>query len=133
MKITRDVVLDLLPVYLAGEASADTRRLVEEFVQTDAELARLVREDRSSRLLDAPVALHPDDEMKAFRRTRLALYRHEWPLFFAILFSSFAFGRIVSDTSWDVSPRNFVITAAVAGVFWVVFLVRLVRRQVALR
>jgi hypothetical protein len=44
----------------------------------------------------------------------------------AILFSALAFGRIVSDTSWDDSPRNFIITAAIAGVLWVVYIVRLV-------
>jgi anti-sigma factor RsiW len=43
MKITRDIVLDLLPLYLAGEASADTRALVEEYVQTDPELRACAR------------------------------------------------------------------------------------------
>ena len=46
-------------------------------------------------------------------------------LFLAMLFSGFAFGRIVSDTSWDVSPRNFIITASIAAVFWVAFFARL--------
>ena len=31
MKVTRDVVTDLLPLYLAGDASEDTRALVEKF------------------------------------------------------------------------------------------------------
>jgi hypothetical protein len=71
--------------------------------------------------------------MKTFTETRKALYKLDWPFFFALLFTCFAFGRIVSDTTWDVSPRNFVITAAIAGIFWVVFLVRIVRRRMALR
>jgi len=134
MKITRDIVLDLLPLYLAGEASSDTRALVEESLKTDPELARLAREDPSSALLPhVPLAPQPDTEMKAFTRTRRALYLQDWPLFLAILFTCFAFGRIVSDTSWDVSPRNFVIMAAIAGVFWVAFLVRFVRRVARLR
>ena len=40
MKVTRDVVKDLLPIYLADEASADTRSIVEEWLRTDPELAR---------------------------------------------------------------------------------------------
>jgi hypothetical protein len=32
MTVTKDVIEDLIPVYLAGEASADTRKLVEEFM-----------------------------------------------------------------------------------------------------
>ncbi len=39
MKVTRDVVKDLLAVYAAGEASADTGALVEEWLRSDPELA----------------------------------------------------------------------------------------------
>lgn len=41
MKITRDVVMDLLPLHASGEASADTRALVEEYLKGDPALARL--------------------------------------------------------------------------------------------
>jgi hypothetical protein len=56
-------------------------------------------------------------------------------LLLAIVFTMQAFGRIVSDTSFTVSPRNFIATAVVAAVFWVVFLVRLFRgrREVLVR
>ena len=42
MTVTRDVVRDLLPAYLSGEASADTRRLVEAFLAGDPVLAQEV-------------------------------------------------------------------------------------------
>jgi len=42
MKVTREVVTDLLPAYLADRASADTRALVKQFAQRDAEFARLL-------------------------------------------------------------------------------------------
>jgi hypothetical protein len=35
MKITREVVKDLLPAYFSGEASADTQSLVEEYFRED--------------------------------------------------------------------------------------------------
>lgn len=38
MKITREVITDLLPLYLAGEASKDTQELINEFLQTDPDL-----------------------------------------------------------------------------------------------
>ena len=41
MRITRDVVYDLLPAYFAGEVSADTRALIDEFLSTDPEFARM--------------------------------------------------------------------------------------------
>ena len=35
----------------------------------------------------------------------------------------------VADTSWDVSPRNFIVTAAIAAAFWIAFLVSLWRMR----
>ncbi len=129
MKITRDVVTDLWPLYESGEASADTRALVDEYLAQDPEFARALREDDCARLLEpASIAPEPDHEMKTLARTKQTLLRREWPLFVAIVFSCQAFGRIVSDTSWDVSPRAFIYFAALAGVFWTIFLVRLARR-----
>jgi hypothetical protein len=49
----------------------------------------------------------------------------------ALISSGLAFGRIVSDTSFDVSPRNFIVTAAIASGFWIAFLVTLVRSRPA--
>ena len=43
MNVTREVILDLLPVYLSGEASPATRTLVEEYLKQDAELAQRIR------------------------------------------------------------------------------------------
>jgi anti-sigma factor RsiW len=129
MNITRDIVSDLWPLYQSGEASADTRALVEAFLAEDREFARMLREDTTAALLaPAPVTLEPDHELKALARTKRDLLRKEWPLFCAMLFSCMAFGRIVSDTSFDVSPRAFIATASIAVVFWIVFLVHLARR-----
>jgi anti-sigma factor RsiW len=41
MNVTREVIYDLLPGYFAGEASADTRALVDEFFATDPEFGRM--------------------------------------------------------------------------------------------
>jgi hypothetical protein len=43
MNVTREVILDLLPVYLAGEASPATRALIEEYMEQDPELAQRLR------------------------------------------------------------------------------------------
>ena len=70
--------------------------------------------------------LPPDREAQALRRTKRLLHGWDWLLFMAMIFSGFAFGRIVSDTSWDVSPVNFIVVATIAGAFWVAFFTRLV-------
>jgi anti-sigma factor RsiW len=41
MKVTRDVIYDLLPAYFAGDASDDTRALVEAYFETDPEFGRM--------------------------------------------------------------------------------------------
>ena len=73
MKVERDVIIDLLPVYFSGEASAATRALVEEGFQEDPELERIARSaNRSVELLKAPPGSPQDWEEK------LALERARW-------------------------------------------------------
>jgi hypothetical protein len=133
MAVTREVINDMWPLYATGEASADTRALVEEFLRQDPEFARLLQGRGEERLLRGdPPRLPPDREAQALRRTKRLLHGWDWLLYMAMIFSCFAFGRIVSDTSWDVSPVNFIVVATIAAAFWVAFLTRLVwvRRRV---
>lgn len=73
MKVTRNVVNDLLPLYQAGEASEDSRALVEEFLRENPDF----REEFSERAAQAdlvPAELlpppDPDLERAALERTR---------------------------------------------------------------
>jgi len=72
MNVTRDVIHDLLPVYLAGEASADTRALVEDYLRAHPDLAVDGREtDRSMQLLSASgMSPAPDHEKSTLERIR---------------------------------------------------------------
>jgi hypothetical protein len=130
--ITREIIADLYPLYLSGDASPDTRQLVEAFVKEDPEFLRVLGETRRDALgVYAPPKLAPDHELKTLALVKRRLLGPTWALFLAMMFSGFAFGRIVSDTSFDVSPRNFIVTAAIAGCFWVVFFVKLFRGRKA--
>ena len=48
MKITRDVVTDLLPLYESGEASPDTRALVEAYFRPDPDFEQLAKAARTT-------------------------------------------------------------------------------------
>ncbi len=125
MNITRDVVRDLLTVYMAGEASADTRAFVEEWLRGDPELARQAEE--AGRLTLPAVAAAPrTTEKRALDRTRrylrwrsvllgLAIYVTTLPL--SITFSSAGGyeGLLIDD--W---PQRIVVFA-IAAVLWVVY------------
>jgi anti-sigma factor RsiW len=134
--VTRDVIVDLWPLYVSGEASQDTRGLVEAFLREDPEFARELRHDARRPLAghDVP-SLTPDHELRTLAQIKRRLIGPRWLLLLAMVFTMQAFGRIVSDTSFDVSPRKFIATAVIAACFWVAFLVRLFhgRREVLVR
>ncbi len=127
MTVTRPVILDLWPIYVSGEASPETRALIDEFLRSDPEFAGQLQRDPLV-AVEAP-SLPPDVEMHAFTRARRRLGGYRWMLQMALVFSGLSFGRIVSDTSWDVSPRAFIITASIAAGFWIAFLVTLWRMR----
>jgi hypothetical protein len=90
MKITRNVITDLLPAYLSGEASADTRALVEEMAGQDPDIGRLVessRNERSDAMIQHAVALPPNLEREIVARTRAVLRRRSWTLALALFFT----------------------------------------------
>ena len=66
-KITRNVILDLMPLYLAGEASQDTKELVEEYLETDKELAEMAKQSTTFDLpKDVPVPLEKDQALQLY-------------------------------------------------------------------
>jgi anti-sigma factor RsiW len=75
MEITPNVILDLLPLYVADEVSADTRALVEEYLETDPELADMAQ-DWAKREFpgDIPVPLTKEDAMEAYREARRLMF-----------------------------------------------------------
>jgi len=66
-KITRNVILDLMPLYLAGEASRDTKELVEEYLEIDKELAEMAKQSTTFDLpKDVPVPLEKDQALQLY-------------------------------------------------------------------
>jgi anti-sigma factor RsiW len=120
MKITQNIVEDLLPVYLAGEASTDTRALLEEYQREHPEFAQRVREAaaRANALLDAPLeATSPDREKAALECARKRMRFRSQMLGFCIGYGlmPFAFVFDKGHLTWLMVRDN--PTAAIA--FWV--------------
>jgi anti-sigma factor RsiW len=71
MEVNRDVILDLLPLYLEGEGSPSTRALVEHFLQSDPELARMVKQpDFAEALKSTPLPIAKDSAMENYKEAR---------------------------------------------------------------
>jgi anti-sigma factor RsiW len=131
MNITRDVINDLLPAYLYGEVSADTRVLVEQFLEQNPEFARSVaqrtHEDEHAALLKgADMTLSPDHEMRTLTRTRAMLARRNWLFALAMVCSlvpaSFTFDA--GHITWLMRDPRLAMTywAAALG-FWIALVV----------
>ncbi len=77
--VPRNVILDLLPAYIAGEASEESRVLVEEFARNDPQIARLIRTGTLEPAVISPKMATPDDlEMKTMKRVRRSIRRQMW-------------------------------------------------------
>lgn len=110
MNVTREVILDLLPVYVSGEASPATRALVEEYLKQDAELAQRVRLLLADNFAKAvPPALPPELELRSLRRTRSLLGWLRWLLGLAILFSVLSLSNESSFENGHFKEFHFVL------------------------
>ena len=130
MDITRDVISDLWPIYEAGEASADTRALVERFLTQDPAFAATLRQ--AVTLPATPPPVSRDAEARALQRTRNLVRGRAWlrgVRLFALAMTALAFGRIVEDTTFTAPPARFIGSAIVAAIAWLVYLVALERER----
>ena len=96
MKVTQAVILDLLPVYLSGEASVDTKDLIEEFLRQHPEMASLVEAQQreytgQQRLLEPTSAPSEDQELRTLARTRSLMERQKLSMSLALMLSAFPF------------------------------------------
>jgi anti-sigma factor RsiW len=143
MNVTREVILDLLPVYLSGEASVDTRALIEEFLKQDPELAKKIRSEWMEKMsAAAPSPLPPELELRAFRKTKRLLGWQKWLLGFAIFFTSIAGSLQFTFSGGQITkfkfflqnyPAEWAICLSLATVFWLgYFLMRRRLRTTAL-
>jgi hypothetical protein len=137
MKITREVVYDLLPAYFANEVSADTRALVDEFLASDPEFARMTKRFQTLLQERVPTAEPQSDaarERESFDRARAAAERLTQIRGAAVAYafaSGFAF--FVAFVTWNerVGYRNpgVVIGVIFLAVSVVTFVASLLSRE----
>ena len=73
-EVTKDVILDLLPLYIADEVSEDTRVLIDTYLETDPDLSQIAKKLMSNNLLgEAPQPIRKDSNMKAYSEAKKAM------------------------------------------------------------
>jgi hypothetical protein len=136
MNITREVVTDLLPIYFSGEASSDTKSLVEDYFRENPDFERMARSAGTPlETLRAapPVPADSEKEKRDLESVRCGLDRRKWlfglSLFLTLSPLSFYFthGHIVSlmvgDVLWEAA-----FDWSLAALFWFLYFAHLRRR-----
>ncbi|MGC2110735.1 MAG: hypothetical protein WA655_14535 [Candidatus Korobacteraceae bacterium] len=104
------MILDLLPVYLAGEASPATRTLVEEYMKRDPELAQQIRRQSVDNLAKAvPSVPPPELELRSLRRTRNLLGWQKWLFGLGITFSALSLSNESSFEGRHLKEFHFLL------------------------
>jgi len=121
--ITREVITDLLPAYLSGDVSGDTRALIETYMQQDPEFAALIKTEAKVVFPNAvPSRSGYDPELAALRKTKRLLRRRGWymglALFFTLTAASYQYGPEGFKWTWQDAPLASVLCAMVGLTFW---------------
>jgi len=139
MSVTRDVVADLLPVYFSGEASEDTKRLVEEYFRENPEFERMSRGAAMSlgTLQTAAVAPEAEKEKRELQCIGWELRSRPVWLVFALFYAAWSLVSLVSPrfAEWLGAPHTQggrIGTLSVAAFFLVVYIIRPARRSLPL-
>ena len=129
MNVTREVILDLIPVYLAGEASPATRALIDEYLRQDSELAQRVRTlsaDSLPTITQTP--LSSDIELRSLRRARALIGWQKWLFGLGITFTALSLSNEFSFEKGHLREFHFLISdypaqfgsfAALALICWI--------------
>ena len=136
MKITREVVKDLLPAYFSGEASSDTKSLVEDYFRENPEFERMARSAGTP--LDTlrtarPVVASSEKEKRDLESVRGAIDQRKWlfglslfltlsPLWFYLTHGHLA-SLMLGDNLWKAA-----FDWSIAAVFWFLYFAHLRRR-----
>jgi len=118
MNISKNVIRDLLPVYVAGEASAETRALVAEACAADAELRAEVD---SLGAVGIPEAAPPAGlGLASLRRTQALLRTRTFLVGFCYFFTTLPLALI--DRPFGAARVLATLCLAVALGGWIAFL-----------
>lgn len=113
MNVTREVVTDLLPIYFSGEASGDTKVLVEDYFRQDPDFERIVRSAATpleTLRAHAPIAASPEKEKRDLESVRRGLLRRR------MLFGGSLFLTLVP--LWPYSTQGHIVSPMVRDAPW---------------
>jgi hypothetical protein len=128
MIVERGVIIDLLPAYFSGEATAATRALVEEYFRQDPEFEKMARAANGplESLKRPSTAPDPEKEKLALERARMVVETRRSFLWLAVTYTLMLFLFRIHDHKiiwlmWSSSPVLGMVFSSVAVFFWLFF------------
>ena len=75
MEPNKNIILDLLPIYLSGDASNETNEMVEKYLAENDDIKKIVQIQRESLSFSSeiPVPLSRDHQIAAYKKSRIQL------------------------------------------------------------
>lgn len=122
MKVTKDIIQDLYPLYATNDCSEDTRTMVEEYLRENPEAAVYLRRVMETDIPKMQRQEKPLEETKSFREARRRLRIRATLMGFAIFFSLAPFSINKTDKGvWFCltdAPGTALAYASIGAVFW---------------
>jgi hypothetical protein len=87
MNVTKEVITDLFPLYVANECSNDSRALVEQYLKDNPHQAQELTRVMNTPLPAASAQLAGSEEVRSLREARRRVRRQSWLMGLAIFFS----------------------------------------------
>jgi hypothetical protein len=118
MNVTRDVIRDLWALREAGDASQDSRHLVDQFLAEHPDLAAELSKEPPV-LGPAVPDLPPGHEAKTLSRMKKRLNRRSPLRLIALAFTGLSIARLIEHTTFTQSPTEVIGLAIAAVIAWI--------------
>ena len=122
MNVTKEVITDLFPLYVANECSKDSRALVEQYLQENPGQAEELKRIMNTPIPGGTSQLAGSEEVRTLREARRRVRRQSWVMGLAIFFSLVPFSFLVTSERiywlFRESPGSAIVYAVIGVALW---------------
>jgi len=122
MNVTKEIITDLFPLYVANECSKDSRALVEQYLRNNPGQAEELKRIMNTQVPGGAAQLAGSEEVRTLRETRRRVRRQSTLMGLAIFFSLVPFSLIITGGKiywvFRESPSTAVIYGLLGVVCW---------------
>jgi ferric-dicitrate binding protein FerR (iron transport regulator) len=134
MNVTKEVITDLFPLYVANECSKDSRALIEDYLRNNPNQAEELKRIMNMSVPSGGARLAGSEEVRTLREARRRVRRQSWVMGLAIFFSLLPFSFLVTSERiywlFRESPGTAVVYAAIGGGCWGLYFVMRSRSKI---